>query len=126
MAISTKANGGAEGFVHRSESAERASTAEKLHALAALESLQCADGDHTDGPGSRDMRAPAGGQVESLNVNQPQRALARLAGLRAEPTPFVVVPYSVMAQTQRTLAVRTAGDPNLLLNPVRAQVRAAG
>jgi putative ABC transport system permease protein len=34
------------------------------------------------------------------------------------------MPYSVIAQVQRTLAVRTAGDPNLLLNPVRAQVRA--
>ena len=34
------------------------------------------------------------------------------------------MPYSVIAQPQRTLAVRTAGDPNLLLNPVRAQVRA--
>jgi putative ABC transport system permease protein len=51
-------------------------------------------------------------------------ANTRNAGLRAEPTPFVVMPYSVIAQTQRTLAVRTAGDPNLLLNPVRAEVRA--
>jgi putative ABC transport system permease protein len=51
-------------------------------------------------------------------------ANTRNAGLRAEPAPFVVMPYSVIAQTQRTLAVRTAGDPNLLLNPVRAQVRA--
>jgi putative ABC transport system permease protein len=35
----------------------------------------------------------------------------------------VIVPYTLIAQTQRTLALRTAGDPNLLLNPVRAQVR---
>ena len=48
----------------------------------------------------------------------------RNAGLRADPAPVVVMPYSVIAQVQRTLAVRTAGDPNLLLNPVRAQVRA--
>ena len=48
----------------------------------------------------------------------------RNAGLRADPTPAVVMPYSVIAPPQRTLAVRTAGDPNLLLNPVRAQVRA--
>ncbi len=34
------------------------------------------------------------------------------------------MPYSIIAQPQRTLAVRSAGDPNLLLNPVRAQVRA--
>jgi ABC-type antimicrobial peptide transport system permease subunit len=34
------------------------------------------------------------------------------------------LPYSVIAPLQRTLAVRSAGDPNLLLNPVRAEVRA--
>jgi putative ABC transport system permease protein len=48
----------------------------------------------------------------------------RNAGLRSDPAPVVVMPYSVVAQVQRTLAVRSAGDPNLLLNPVRAQVRA--
>jgi putative ABC transport system permease protein len=48
----------------------------------------------------------------------------RNAGLRADPQPSLVMPYSVIAQMQRTLAVRTTGDPNLLLNPVRAQVRA--
>ncbi|HEY7057491.1 MAG TPA: ABC transporter permease [Vicinamibacterales bacterium] len=46
------------------------------------------------------------------------------AGLRDEPTPILVMPYSVMAPLQRTIAVRAAGDPNLLLNPIRAQVRA--
>ena len=48
----------------------------------------------------------------------------RNAGLRSEPAPVVVMPYSVIAPVQRALAVRSAGDPNLLLNPVRAQVRA--
>ena len=48
----------------------------------------------------------------------------RNAGLRADPTPALMVPYSVIAQPQRTLAVRAIGDPNLLLNPVRAAVRA--
>jgi putative ABC transport system permease protein len=48
----------------------------------------------------------------------------RNAGLRSDPRPSLVMPYSVIAQPQRTLAVRTTGDPNLLLNPVRAQVRA--
>jgi putative ABC transport system permease protein len=47
----------------------------------------------------------------------------RNAGLRADPVPVVVLPYSVLAPLQRPLAVRTIGDPNLLLNPVRAQVR---
>ena len=51
-------------------------------------------------------------------------ANTRNAGLRTDPAPVVIMPYSVIAQVQRTLAVRTAGDPNLLLNPVRAQVRA--
>jgi putative ABC transport system permease protein len=51
-------------------------------------------------------------------------ANTRNAGLRTDPAPVIVMPYSVIAPVQRTLAVRTAGDPNLLLNPVRAQVRA--
>jgi putative ABC transport system permease protein len=51
-------------------------------------------------------------------------ANTRNAGLRADPAPAVVMPYSIVAQFQRTLAVRSKGDPNLLLNPVRAQVRA--
>jgi putative ABC transport system permease protein len=48
----------------------------------------------------------------------------RNAGLRAEPAPAVMIPYTIIATLGRTLAVRTAGDPNLLLNPVRAEVRA--
>ncbi|HEV3486554.1 MAG TPA: FtsX-like permease family protein, partial [Vicinamibacterales bacterium] len=48
----------------------------------------------------------------------------RNAGLRAEPNPAVLVPYTLLAQPQRALAVRSAGDPNLLLNPIRAAVRA--
>ena len=51
-------------------------------------------------------------------------ANTRNAGLRTDPAAAVILPYSVLAQVQRTLAVRSAGDPNLLLNPVRAQVRA--
>jgi putative ABC transport system permease protein len=48
----------------------------------------------------------------------------RNAGRREQPAPVVVMPYSVIAAQQRTLAIRTSGDPNLLLNPVRAVVRA--
>jgi hypothetical protein len=48
----------------------------------------------------------------------------RNAGLRSEPVPAVVMPYSIIAPAQRMLAVRSAAaDPNLLLNPVRAAVR---
>ena len=46
------------------------------------------------------------------------------AGLRSAPTPVIVIPYSIVGQAQRILAVRSAGNPNLLLNPVRAEVRA--
>jgi predicted permease len=48
----------------------------------------------------------------------------RNAGLRADPAPVVVIPYSIVGQAQRMLAVRSSGDPSLLLNPVRAEVRA--
>jgi putative ABC transport system permease protein len=51
-------------------------------------------------------------------------ANTRNAGLRADPAPALVMPYSIVAPRQWTLAVRSTGDPNLLLNPVRAQVRA--
>jgi putative ABC transport system permease protein len=48
----------------------------------------------------------------------------RNTGLRGEPMPAAIIPYTIVATSNRTLAVRTAGDPNLLLNPVRAEVRA--
>jgi putative ABC transport system permease protein len=52
-------------------------------------------------------------------------ANTRNAGLRDEPTPVVVVPYSIVAAAQFTLAVRSVGsDPTRLLNPIRAEVRA--
>ncbi len=52
-------------------------------------------------------------------------ANTRNAGLRAEPLPAIILPYSIIAASQRMLALRSAaGDPNLLLNPVRAAVQA--
>jgi putative ABC transport system permease protein len=51
-------------------------------------------------------------------------ANTRNAGIRAEPAPAIVLPFSLIAPLQRALAVRSAGDPNQLLNPVRAQVLA--
>jgi len=44
-------------------------------------------------------------------------------GLRAVPLPAVALPYTVIASAQRALAVRSSGDPNLQLNPIRAAVR---
>jgi putative ABC transport system permease protein len=43
--------------------------------------------------------------------------------LTNEPRATVIIPYTLMAPLQRTLALRTAGDPMLLLNPVREVVR---
>ena len=51
-------------------------------------------------------------------------ANTRNAGFRADPAPALVIPYSIIPPVQRTLAVRTSGDPSLVLNPVRGQVRA--
>src|ERR1041385_8909280 len=48
----------------------------------------------------------------------------RNAGLRNPPSPAVFVPYTLIAPTGRMLAVRTRGDPMLLLNAVRQEVRA--
>jgi putative ABC transport system permease protein len=48
---------------------------------------------------------------------------ARNDDLRNEPQPAVFVPYTLLAPPQRTLAVRTQGDPKLLLNALGAQVR---
>jgi putative ABC transport system permease protein len=45
------------------------------------------------------------------------------AGIRAEPFPAIVIPYSIAAPPDRMLAVRSEGDPRLLLNPLRAEIR---
>jgi predicted permease len=44
-------------------------------------------------------------------------------GLREETAPILVIPYTIVAAPQRALALRSAGDPNLQLNPIRALVR---
>ncbi len=51
-------------------------------------------------------------------------ANTRNAGLRDEPRPAVLLPFSIVAAPSRLLAIRGAGDPQLLLNPIRAEVRA--
>ena len=47
----------------------------------------------------------------------------RNSGLKSPTTPSVFVPYTLIAPTGRTLAVRSQGNPMLLLNAVRQQVR---
>jgi putative ABC transport system permease protein len=51
-------------------------------------------------------------------------ANTRNAGLKSDPVPAIVIPFTVLAPLQRMLAIRSAGDPNLQLNPLRAAVRA--
>ena len=48
----------------------------------------------------------------------------RNEGLRDAPAPAIYVPYTLVAPPGRVLAVRTHGDPMLLLNAVRQQVSA--
>jgi putative ABC transport system permease protein len=48
----------------------------------------------------------------------------RTGGLRNEPPPIVLVPYTLIAPPQRLLAIRTQGEPTAWLNAVREQVRA--
>jgi putative ABC transport system permease protein len=50
-------------------------------------------------------------------------ANVRNAGFRDEPVPVVLAPYTLVAPLQRALAVRTVGDPLLVLNPLRTVVR---
>ena len=51
-------------------------------------------------------------------------ANTRNAGLRDEPAPVVVLPYSIIAPLQRMLAVRTRGDPTRCSTRSAPQVRA--
>ena len=71
-------------------------------------------------PGSALVDASRAPEVTVIGVI----ANTRNTGFRSAPAPVIVLPYSVMAPPQRMLAVRTAGDPNALLNPIRAEVRA--
>jgi putative ABC transport system permease protein len=43
-------------------------------------------------------------------------------GLQDPPLPEMFVPYTITGDFERGILVRTAGDPNQLLNPVRKQV----
>lgn len=47
----------------------------------------------------------------------------RNSGLRRAAAPVIVLPYTTFAPPSRTLALRAAGDPNALLNPLRAALR---
>jgi putative ABC transport system permease protein len=47
----------------------------------------------------------------------------RNAGIRDLPSPAVMIPFTLIAPQQRTLALRTAADPALALGSLRQQVR---
>ncbi len=85
--------------------------------------------------------SPIGGRVHfDLLANQTGQLLAparntpvvtvvgviadtRNDGLRSPTAPAVYIPYTLLAPTGRILALRTAGQPMLLLNAVRERVR---
>jgi putative ABC transport system permease protein len=48
---------------------------------------------------------------------------ARNDGLQRQPQPAVLVPCTLLAPPGRTLAIRTTGDPKMLINALRAQLR---
>jgi predicted permease len=72
-------------------------------------------------------RAPQNVLVDAARVPEVTvigiMADTRNTGYRNTPAPVMVIPYTVVAPLQRMLAVRTAGDPLRLLNPIRAEVR---
>jgi hypothetical protein len=47
----------------------------------------------------------------------------RNAGVRSEPSPAVLIPYTAIAPPDRILAVRTTADPALLVSTLRSEVR---
>ena len=50
-------------------------------------------------------------------------ATTKNGGLRSEPLPALLLPYSIITTALRPLYVRSAGDPSLLVNLIRARVR---
>ncbi|HEY7501553.1 MAG TPA: ABC transporter permease [Vicinamibacterales bacterium] len=72
-------------------------------------------------------RPPGGARVDTTRPPEVTIvgivANTRNAGLRDAPTPAIMIPYSLVAPPSRALALRAEGDPNLLINPVRAQLR---
>jgi putative ABC transport system permease protein len=73
-------------------------------------------------PGGQDTFVPAGSSGSVMVVGVIGNT--KNAGLQGEPIPAAFVPYTLLAPSQRVLAVRTQAEPMLLLNAVREQVRA--
>jgi putative ABC transport system permease protein len=75
------------------------------------------------------LEKPGGSAVLTPTNASPDVTIVGVIGntrnddLRNNTQPAVLVPYTLLAPQQRTLAVRAQGDPKPLMNTVRAQVR---
>ena len=75
------------------------------------------------------LEKPPGGQVLTAPGLSPYVTVigvvanTRNDGLRNQTMPMAIMPYTVVAPPQRVLAVRAKGDPMLLMNSLRGQVR---
>ena len=72
-------------------------------------------------PGSPRVLVPAGNNPDVTVVGV--LADTRNAGLRNATAPAIFVPYTLIAPPARVLAIRTSGDPLLLLNSLRRTVQ---
>ncbi|MDP8981305.1 MAG: ABC transporter permease [Acidobacteriota bacterium] len=72
-------------------------------------------------PGSARVLVPAGNNPDVTVVGV--LADTRNAGLRNATAPAIFVPYTLVAPPARVLAIRTSGDPLLLLNSLRRTVQ---
>jgi len=76
-----------------------------------------------------DLLEKPGGPVLTPTNASPYVAIVGVVGntrnddLRNDPQPAVLLPYTLLAPPGRTLALRTQGDPKLLMNALRTQVR---
>jgi putative ABC transport system permease protein len=71
-------------------------------------------------PGPGIQIAPGSADLEIVGVV----GNTRNNGLTSEALPALIIPYPLVAPLERTLMVRTQGDPNLSLNAIRDRVRA--
>jgi len=78
--------------------------------------------DRLERPGGQGILTPTGSSASVTVVGVIGNT--RNAGLQREPAPAAFVPFTLLAPSQRTLAVRSQGEPRLLLNAVHEQVRA--
>src|SRR5439155_8594684 len=75
------------------------------------------------------LEKPGGSEVLTPTNASPYVTIVGVCGntrnddVRNDPQPAVLLPYTLLAPPQRTLAVRTRGDPKPLMNALRAQAR---